>query len=86
MIAAGDNEQATNCIFVDPRIPKLLALCESVYKWVRAHPSVIGVLTSLLTVVLCTSAYASDPAWSHGVIPLEHSLYLVMLFMQPCHT
>jgi salicylate hydroxylase len=48
---AAEDEQTTDCLSTDPRIPKLLALCESVYKWVSAVILVENTRTSLLTIL-----------------------------------
>jgi hypothetical protein len=68
VIVAGDHEQKTDCICTDPRIPKLLALCESVYKWVSVKITVIGLLILLLTVVLSYQRLcirSGMESWSH---------------------
>lgn len=67
MITAANNERETDRTCTDPRIPKLLSLCESVYKWVSVE-SRNGIMESLLTILLSQQRLCirhGMESWSH---------------------
>jgi len=64
-LMAGERQE-TDCVLKDPRIPKLLALCESVYKWVSGTAPAKAVYRAPLTTPrqrLCIRS--GMESWSH---------------------
>jgi len=58
-------ELATDFICTDPRIPKLLALCESVYKWVSGIGTDCGVTCNIANSGQRLCIRSGMESWSH---------------------